>query len=105
MTEDLEALHGAEGELPLFKMRKQIKKRLCSDDSHMASVQMEVQSLTDTDMVFFRIATIKKTKNEAKDERRMLDVRPTYLVYFPGEPYFFTESPHPNPDHCQVWIF
>ena len=96
----LDALHGPNGSLPLFKIRKRVKKQL--SDQYSTSVQMEHKTSSTTEMVFLRIATTKKTKVEANDLKRLLTAKPTYLVYFPGEHYFYADSLKPNPEHCQV---
>lgn len=91
----LENLHDPEkGELPFWKIRKCIKKNLSSDENS-ASVQAEVKTLDDVDIVFLRIVT-------AEDEKKLLSSKPTLIVYFPGEPYFYSDHPTPNERHCQV---
>ena len=90
--------HNSEGEVPLIDIRKLIKKNL--SENRVPSVQMEIRVLKDIEMVMFRIATTSKTKNKEKDQARLLTAKPTFLVYFPGEPYFYANSVNPKEEHC-----
>ena len=97
------SLHDPEnGTLPLFKIRKSLKKALNED--FLASVQMEATALPDIEMVFLRIATTKRSKNGEKDKLRLLKTAPTYLVYFAGENYFYSACSNPDETHCEVII-
>ena len=91
---------GSEGSLPLWKIRKLLKKKLNEDK--LASVQMDVNNEAGIPTVFLRIVTTPKIKNIKKAERNLLTVKPTFLVYFPGEQYFYADSSVPNENHCQV---
>lgn len=53
-------------------------------------------------MVMFRITTTNKTKKKENDQARLLKAKPTFLVYFPGEPYFYANSNAPKEDHCEA---
>ena len=98
----LEKLHGPEGSLPLWKIRKSLKKRLNNQDK-LASVQMEIKvTETNFQIVFLRIATTATTKIMQNGEKKLLCAKPTFLVYFPGEQYFYADSSVPNEQHCQV---
>jgi len=101
-TDVLENLHGPEGSLPLWKIRKSLKKKLNEDK--LASVQMDLNNETGIPTVFLRIATTPKIKNIKKAERNLLTVKPTFLVYFPGEQYFYADSSVPNENHCQALV-
>ena len=93
-----------EPELPIWKIRKSIKKILSQD--FLASVQIETQVMDDIEVVFLRIAT---TDNSAKSEKmaqnKLMSAKPTFLAYFPGEPYFYADHENPNESHCQVRNF
>ena len=65
---------------------------------------MDVNNETGIPTVFLRIATTPKIKNIKKAERNLLTVKPTFLVYFPGEQYFYADSSVPNENHCQVSV-
>ena len=98
----LETLHiPNSGPLPLWKIRKSIKKQL--SESLMASVQMELQTTNEFEKIFLRIASTEPSeKRPTLAGKRLLSTKPTYLVYFPGEPYFYADSASPTPSHCQV---
>ena len=97
----LDSLHDPEnGTLPLIKIRKSVKKILAKE--FLTSVQMEATALPEIEMVFLRIATTKRSKNEAKDKQKLLKAAPTYLVYFAGENYFYSATPNPEAIHCEV---
>jgi len=101
----LERLHGPNG-LPLLKIRKSLKKKL-ENEKQLASVQMEIRmSQTGMRIVFLRIATANKPKKISKEnaEKKLLSAKATYLVYFPGEHYFYADSSVPNEIHCQALI-
>lgn len=98
----LNSLHSENGQLPLFKIRKSLKKILSEEFS--TSVQMEAKALDDIEMVFLRIATTKRTKNEEKDKKKLLKTTPTYLVYFAGENYFYASKSNPDAIHCQALL-
>ena len=66
---------------------------------------MDVNNDTGIPTVFLRIATIPKIKNIKKAERNLLTIKPTFLVYFPGEQYFYADSSVPNENHCQVSFY
>ena len=98
----LNSLHSENGQLPLFKIRKSLKKAL--SEEFATSVQMEAKALDDIEMVFLRIATTNRTKNEEKDKAKLLKTVPTYLVYFAGENYFYASKPNPDPTHCEALL-
>jgi len=52
----------------------------------MAGVQTEAEE----DRIWFRITTTRKTKNRAKDMERLYKAKPTLVVYYPGEPYYYS---------------
>ena len=64
----LNSLHSENGQLPLFKIRKSLKKAL--SEEFATSVQMEAKALDDIEMVFLRIATTNRTKNKEKDQAK-----------------------------------
>ena len=95
---------GPQGKLPLWKIRKSLKKKLSAEK--LVSVQMDIKTNeTGTQMVFLRIATTPTLKNIEKAEKNLLIAKPTFLVYFPGEQYFYADSSVPNENHCQVRFF
>ena len=95
-----ENFHMAEGDVPLIKMRKLIKNKLSKE--YLTSVQMEIRALENIEMVMFRIMTTFKTKKTENDETRLLKGKPTFLAYFPGEPYFYANSATPKAEHCNA---
>ena len=95
-----ENFHSPDGDVPLIKMRKLIKNNLSKE--YVTSVQMEIRALENIEMVMFRIATTKKTKKKENDEARLLKAKPTFLAYFPGEPYFYADSAKPNAERCDA---
>ena len=98
----LNSLHSEDGDLPLFKIRKSIKKILNED--FVTSVQMEAKALDEIEMVFLRIATTTRSKNEEKDKEKLLKTNPTYLVYFAGENYFYATKSNPDETHVQALL-
>lgn len=101
----LERLHGSNG-LPVLKIRKSLKKKLARD-KQLASVQMEIKmSQTGLQIVFLRIATTNVPKKISSEnaEKKLLSAKATYLVYFPGEHYFYADSSVPNESHCQALV-
>lgn len=102
-TDVLGNLHGPQGKLPLWKIRKSLKKKLSAEK--LVSVQMDIKANeTGTQMVFLRIATTPTLKNIEKAEKNLLIAKPTFLVYFPGEQYFYADSSVPNENHCQALV-
>ena len=95
-----ENFHSPDGDVPLIKMRKLIKNNLSKE--YVTSVQMEIRALENIEMVMFRIATTKITKKKENDEARLLKAKPTFLAYFPGEPYFYADSAKPNAERCNA---
>ena len=67
-----------------YNIRAQIKTRLRAM-SLLPDVQVEARE----DRIWLRIALVKLTKNRSKDKSKLEAARPAYLVYFPGEPYFY----------------
>jgi len=49
-----------------------------------------VQTEAEEDRIWFRITTTRKTKDRAKDNERLYKAKPTLVVYYPGEPYFYS---------------
>ena len=98
----LNSLHSEDGDLPLFKIRKSIKKILNED--FVTSVQMEAKALDEIEMVFLRIATTTRSKNEEKDKEKLLKTNPTYLVYFAGQNYFYATKSNPDETHVQALL-
>ena len=107
VLEDKEAalskLHGENGALPLWKLRKSLKKKLGKE--LLASVQTEVKFKHGVEMMFIRIASTKILKNAERTKVKLLTAKPTFLVYFPGEPYFYADKASPDESHCTVGIF
>ena len=67
-----------------YTIRAKIKSRLKAM-SFLPDVQVEAKE----DRIWLRIALVKLTKNRDKDRSKLEVARPSYLVYFPGEPYFY----------------
>jgi len=68
---------------------------------------MEIRtSQTGTQIVFLRIATTNKPKKVSVEnsEKKLLSAKATYLVYFPGEHYFYADSSVPIESHCQALV-
>ena len=49
-----------------------------------------VQTEAEEDRIWFRITTTRKTKDRMKDMERVYKAKPTLVVYYPGEPYFYS---------------
>ena len=49
-----------------------------------------VQTEAEEDRIWFRISTTKKTKDRIKDMEKVHKAKPTLVVYYPGEPYFYS---------------
>jgi len=49
-----------------------------------------VQTEAEEDRIWFRVSTTKKTKDRIKDMERVHKAKPTLIVYYPGEPYFYS---------------
>ena len=67
-----------------YTIRAKLKARLKAM-SLLPDVQVEARE----DRIWLRIALVKLTKNRSKDKTKLEVARPAYLVYFPGEPYFY----------------
>ena len=52
----------------------------------MASIQTEA----DGSRVWARVTAVKTSKDKYKDRKKLEKTRPSYLVYYPGEPYLYT---------------
>ena len=53
---------------------------------YMAAIQTE----GDGSRVWARVTTVKTSKDKYKDRKKLEKTRPSYLVYYPGEPYLYT---------------
>ena len=53
---------------------------------YLAAIQTE----GDASRVWVRVASVKTSKNKYKDRKKLEKVRPSYVVYYPGEPYLYT---------------
>ena len=55
----------------------------------MASIQTEA----DGSRVWARVTAVKTSKDKNKDRKKLEEkTRPSYLVYYPGEPYLYTNN-------------
>ena len=68
-----------------WMLRTKLKTAL-KEEGLVAGVQTEAEE----DRIWFRITTTKKTKDRAKDTERVNKAKPTLVVYYPGEPYFYS---------------
>lgn len=96
----LETLH--DEELPVWEIRKKLKKILKQQEDVLSSVQADVQSFDKGEMMFFRMVSTPILKSKESSEAKLITAHPTYLVYFPGEPYFYAASETPNEAHCKA---
>ena len=70
-----------------YILRTKIKREIKNQD-YVASVQAEV----DTNRIWFRVATVKKTKDRVKDSKKLDTSAPVYIAYYPGEPYYYSST-------------
>ena len=49
-----------------------------------------IQTEADASRVWVRVASVKTSKDKYKDRKKLEKVRPSYVVYYPGEPYLYT---------------
>jgi len=49
-----------------------------------------VQTEAEEDRIWFRITTVRKTKDRSKDMEKLYKAKPTLVVYYPGEPYMYS---------------
>ena len=67
-----------------YELRIRMKNRL-KDGGLLPDVQTETQE----DGIWLRVAQVKVTRSKTADRGRLEKARPVYLVYYPGEPYFY----------------
>lgn len=78
------------------KLRRRLKRRM--PQSLTTSIQQEIQD----DLVVFRVASVNKTKNEQRDQRRLLASSPIFVAYYPGEATIYTDKRELPPEHCDA---
>jgi len=68
-----------------YRLRSSLKASLKG-----LSLVPSVQAETKDDRVWLWVAVVKKTTNRSKDETKLSNARAAMVVYFPGEPYFYS---------------
>ena len=63
------------------KLKSELKKK-----GYLAAIQTE----GDGSRVWARVTSVKTSKDKYKDRKKLEKVRPSYVVYYPGEPYLYT---------------
>ncbi len=46
--------------------------------------------------MFFRVASVPRTKSGANDERNLLKKPASFVAFYPGEPYFYCDRKDPE---------
>jgi len=67
-----------------FRLRKKLKLEL-KTAGYLENVQTEV----DNDRIWMRVAITKRSKDKIKDKARLEKSKAVFLVYYPGEAYFY----------------
>ena len=67
-----------------FRLRKKLKLEL-KTAGYLENVQTEV----DNDRIWMRVAITKRSKDKFKDKARLEKAKAVFIVYYPGEPYFY----------------
>ena len=88
--------------VPLRKLRRRLKRFLPQDK--LSSVQMDLDHQQQQQQreeaaasrVFFRVATVARTKSGKNDEGNLLKKPATFLAFYPGEPYFYCDRSAPE---------
>ena len=52
--------------------------------------QASIQTEGDGSRVWARVTAVKTSKDKYKDRKKLEKTRPSYVVYYPGEPYLYT---------------
>lgn len=68
----------------VISMRNKIKSSF-SSQGMLSSIQAEAYQ----SRVWFSVSFTPKTKDRSKDKARLQRCKYTYIVHFPGEPYFY----------------
>ncbi len=100
--------------MSVYDLRKAVKKRLIKNCPNLAAsvqqdfrlTQDEVSKEDESEMIFFRIASVPNLggKKPEKVEKKLCSKKPTFVVYFPGEPYIYVDSRDADSNHVQVLI-
>ena len=70
----------------MLNLRSKLKAEM-SKKGFLASIQTEA----DGSRVWARVTAVKTSKDKNKDRKKLEEkTRPSYLVYYPGEPYLYT---------------
>ena len=86
---------------PLRRLRRRMKRFL--PDSLLSSVQLDLEEEEgNSARVFFRVAVVNRTKSGRNDEGNLLKKAPTFLAFYPGEPYFYSDRAEPDPIIAEV---
>jgi hypothetical protein len=98
--------------LSVYDLRKAVKKRLMKNCPNLAAsvqqdfrlTQDEVSKDDESEMIFLRIASVSNLggKYPEKVEKKLCSKKPTFVVYFPGEPYLFVDSRDADSNHIQA---
>ena len=98
--------------LSVYDLRKAVKKRLIKNCPNLAAsvqqdfrlTQDEVSKDDESEMIFLRIASVPnfKGKHPEKVEKKLCSKKPTFVVYFPGEPYLYVDSRDADSNHVQA---
>lgn len=67
-----------------YTLRTKLKKEIKTQD-YLANVQADV----DSNRIWMRVTTARKTKNRVKDKQKLENASPMYIAYYPGEPYYY----------------
>ena len=68
-----------------YHLRTKLKSAL-KEIGFACGVQTEVEE----NRIWFRITTSRKTKDRKKDMDKVFKARPTFVIHYPGEPYFYS---------------
>lgn len=113
--------------VPLYSVRKNLKRKLLELEPNLAaSVQLEVMlgiyaflssvmvfnsifivfriADDDEELFLFRVVTFVKLKNQnpKRVETKLCKERATFYGIYPGEPYIYSNSEHPDELHLKV---
>jgi len=70
-----------------YSLRTKVKKALAD-----MGVATTVQTETTEDRIWLRIAVTKSSGDRKKDKKKLRNIRPTIVAYFPGEPYLYAPN-------------
>ena len=70
-----------------YSLRTKVKKALAD-----MGVATTVQTETTEDRIWLRIAVTKSSGDRKKDKKKLRNIRPTLVAYFPGEPYLYAPN-------------